>query len=195
MKSKNRCQWVSKATPLEITYHDREWGVPIVSDEKLFELLVLEGAQAGLSWRTILYKRENYRQAFDNYELEKIIKYTPKKIETLMNNPGIVRNRLKINSVISNAKKFMELQNSTGSFANYLWNFVDYQPLIGQTRNVVQNDLSRKISKELQRRGFKFVGGTIMYSYLQAAGMINDHDPECFRRTTCSPKGKIKIKK
>ena len=183
MENLNRCAWVTGATPLEIDYHDREWGVPVHEDKKLFELLVLEGAQAGLSWRTILYKRENYRRAFDDYDLAKIVRYRPARVARLVKDPGIVRHALKINSVISNAQNFQKVQEEFGSFADYLWRYVEGKPLRGQKRNVTETPLSQKISKDLKKRGFKFVGGTIMYSYMQACGMINDHDPECFRRT------------
>ena len=182
MKNLSRCAWVATATPLEIDYHDREWGVPEHDDKKLFELLVLEGAQAGLSWRTILYKRENYRRAFDDYDLTKIARYRPARVARLLKDPGIVRHALKINSVISNAQNFQKVQEEFGSFANYLWRYVEGKPLPGQKRNVTETPLSQKISKDLKKRGFKFVGGTIMYSYMQACGMINDHDPQCYRR-------------
>ena len=187
MKNKTRCEWVAAATPLEIEYHDSEWGVPLHDDKKLFELLVLEGAQAGLSWRTILYKRENYRRAFDDYDLEKIVRYRPARVARILKDPGIVRHALKINSVITNAQNFQKIQKEFGTFANYLWAFVEHRPIIGKKRNVTENALSQKISKDLKRRGFKFVGGTIMYSYMQACGMINDHDSSCFRKAQLKP--------
>jgi DNA-3-methyladenine glycosylase I len=176
-----RCDWAK--TPLSIAYHDEEWGVPLHDDIRLFEFLILEGAQAGLSWETILAKRENYRKAFDGFNPGKIAKYNPRKIEALLRDPGIIRNRLKVNSAISNAKAFLETQHEFGSFDAYVWRFVGGkqikrkrgQPIVART------EVSDALSKDLLGRGFKFVGSTICYAFMQAVGMVNDHDASCFR--------------
>ncbi|GLY11652.1 DNA-3-methyladenine glycosylase I [Bacillus badius] len=178
-----RCAWVTKE-PLYIDYHDREWGVPVYDDRKLFEMLCLEGAQAGLSWWTILQKRENYRKAFDHFEAEKIVKYTDEKLQLLIEDKGIVRNKLKIKSVVTNAKAFLNIREQYGSFAQYIWGFVDHEPIINQWTSEKEvpafNALSDQMSKQLKKAGFSFVGSTICYSYMQAVGMINDHTIECF---------------
>ena len=177
----NRCAWAS--TDLSIAYHDHEWGVPTRDDRLLFEFLILEGAQAGLSWETILRKRENYRAAFDNFEPVKVAKYNQQKVKCLLANDGIIRNRLKIAATIQNAKSFLEVQREFGSFAEYLWRFVNNQP-IRRKRGApvpVNSPLSDALSKDLAGRGFKFVGSTICYSFMQAIGLINDHDVTCFR--------------
>lgn len=178
-----RCAWVTKE-PLYIEYHDKEWGVPVYDDRLLFEMLCLEGAQAGLSWWTILQKRENYRKAFDHFEAEKIVEYTDEKLQLLIENKGIVRNRLKIKSVVTNAKAFLKIQKEYGSFSNYIWGFVDHKPIVNHWEAgkevPVSNAISDKMSKQLKKDGFKFVGSTICYSYMQAVGMINDHTLECF---------------
>lgn len=176
-----RCDWAK--TPLSIAYHDEEWGVPLHDDIRLFEFLILEGAQAGLSWETILAKRENYRKAFDGFNSAKIAKYNPRKIEVLLRDPGIIRNRLKVTSAISNAKSFLEIQHEFGSFDAYVWRFVSGkqikrkrgQPIVART------EVSDALSKDLLGRGFKFVGSTICYAFMQAVGMVNDHDSSCFR--------------
>ena len=187
-----RCKWVTEKEPLYMEYHDKEWGVPVYDDRLLFEMLCLEGAQAGLSWWTILQKRENYREAFDQFEAEKIITYTDEKLESLRENPGIVRNKLKIKSVVSNAHAFLQKQKEYGSFSNYIWSFVDGSPIINEWESMkdvpVSTELSDKMSKQLKKDGFKFVGGTICYSYMQAVGMINDHTIDCF----CHP---LQVKK
>ena len=179
----NRCDWVSKE-PLYMEYHDKEWGVPVYDDQKLFEMLCLEGAQAGLSWWTILQKRENYREAFDQFDAEKIVQYTEEKLLALKENPGIVRNKLKIQSVVTNAQNYLRIQKEYGSFSNYIWGFVDHQPIINEWRSIkevpVTTELSDAMSKKLKKDGFKFVGSTICYSYMQAVGMVNDHILECF---------------
>ncbi len=176
-----RCGW--PANPPAIRYHDREWGVPVRQDRKLFEFLILEGAQAGLSWDTILAKRENYRKAFDGFDPKKISRYTAKKKQSLMKNAGIVRNRLKIESAVVNAKCFLTLQKEYGSFSAYLWEYVDGRPI--RIRSGVKvparTGLSDALSKDLKRRGFKFVGSTIMYAFMQATGLVNDHSAQCFR--------------
>lgn len=180
----NRCTWVKTKEPLYIEYHDKEWGVPVYDDRILFEMLCLEGAQAGLSWWTILQKRENYRNAFDQFEAEKIVLYTDEKLQSLVKNKGIVRNKMKIQSVVTNAKAFLQIQKEYGSFSNYIWSFVDNRPIINNWRAVKEvptsNEISDKMSKQLKKDGFKFVGSTICYSYMQAVGMVNDHITECF---------------
>jgi len=176
-----RCAW--PRTDLAIAYHDREWGVPLHDDRGLFEFLILEGAQAGLSWETVLQKRDNYRAAFDHFEPTKVAKYNPRKVEQLLNNAGIIRNRLKIGSAIQNAKAFIALQQEFGSFDEYLWRFVDNQPLKRKRGASVpaRTLLSDALSKDLTKRGFKFVGSTICYAFMQAVGLVNDHDLTCFR--------------
>ena len=176
-----RCAWAR--TPLSIAYHDEEWGVPLHDDQRLFEFLVLEGAQAGLSWETILNKRENYRAAFDGFNPAKVAKYGDPKIAALMNNAGIVRNRLKINSAITNARAFLDVKREFESFDNYVWRFVDGKPLRRKRGQPLpaRTELSDALSKDLSKRGFKFVGSTICYSFMQAVGLVNDHDSACFR--------------
>src|SRR5262245_8028462 len=178
---KQRCSWAR--TPLSIAYHDEEWGVPLHDDARLFEFLILEGAQAGLSWETILRKRENYRAAFDGFNPNKVAKYDARKIAALLNDAGIIRNRLKINSAVTNAKAFLEVQREFGSFDNYVWRFVKHKPLRRKRSQplAVRTEISDALSKDLLRRGFKFVGSTICYSFMQAVGMVNDHDASCFR--------------
>jgi len=178
-----RCTWPK--TALDIAYHDREWGGPVHDDRKLFELLILEGAQAGLSWSTILKKRENYRRAVDNFDARKIARYNARKVKQLLADPGIVRNRLKIAATIQNAKAFLAVQKEFGSFDAYLWRFVTGKPI--QNRRHSLTDIpprtpeSDAMSKDLFRRGFKFVGSTICYAFMQAVGMVNDHTVDCFR--------------
>ena len=176
-----RCFWAT--TPLSIAYHDKEWGVPVHDDPRLFEFLILEGAQAGLSWETILRKRDNYRAAFDGFNAAKVAKYDERKIAALMNDAGIIRNRLKINAAVTNAKAFLEVKKEFGSFDAYVWRFVDGKPLLrkrGQSI-VATSPISDALSKDLLKRGFKFVGSTICYSFMQAVGLVNDHDTTCFR--------------
>jgi DNA-3-methyladenine glycosylase I len=173
-----RCRWPS--TPLSIAYHDKEWGVPVHDDRVLFEFLTLEGAQAGLSWETILAKRENYRKAFKGFDPRKLKKVD---VSTLMKNPGIVRNRLKIQSVATNAKAFLAVQKEFGSFDAYVWRFVGGKPIVNAGRNVAATSPeSDALSKDLLKRGFKFVGSTICYAFMQAVGMVDDHAPDCFRK-------------
>jgi DNA-3-methyladenine glycosylase I len=178
-----RCHWVTKE-PLYIEYHDKEWGVPVHDDRKLFEMLCLEGAQAGLSWWTILQKRENYRKAFNHFDAEKIVDYSEEKLQSLKENPGIVRNKLKIKSVVTNAQNFLLIQKEYGSFSNYIWSFVDHQPIVNHWASFdevpVTTEISDLMSKTLKKEGFKFVGSTICYSYMQAVGMVNDHTLDCF---------------
>jgi len=179
-----RCRWATNQ--LSIQYHDEEWGVPIHDDRILFEFLILEGAQAGLSWDTILKKRENYRMAFDNFDPERVSGYNARRIQSLLRNPGIIRNRLKIASAVQNAKAFLEIQNEFDSFDRYLWAFVDGKPLINtwkSKRIPARTPLSDAITKDLRKRGFNFVGSTICYAFMQAVGIVNDHSKECFRRS------------
>ena len=184
MRAVVRCPWAGD-DPLYIAYHDREWGVPVHDDRVLFEFLVLEGAQAGLSWRTILHKRENYRRAFADFDPVAISRFRPTKIERLLADPGIVRNRLKVNSAVGNAKAFLAVQKEHGSFDSYLWEFVDGQQVHNRFRTMKQVPANTKISdalsRDLKRRGFRFVGSTIMYAYMQSVGMVNDHLVTCFR--------------
>jgi DNA-3-methyladenine glycosylase I len=179
----NRCAWV-KADPLEIAYHDQEWGVPLHDDQRLFEFLILEGAQAGLSWSTILKKRENYRLAFAQFDAGIIANYDADKVEELIQNAGIVRNRRKIESTILNAQKFLEVQQQFGSFDHFLWQFVDGKPKKNHWRSLTDvpstSTESDALSKTLKKRGFKFVGSTICYALMQAVGMVNDHTTDCF---------------
>ena len=179
--SPTRCFWAT--TPLSIAYHDDEWGVPVHDDTRLFEFLILEGAQAGLSWETILRKRDNYRAAFDGFNPKKVAKYDQRKIAALLQNDGIIRNRLKINSAVTNAIAFLEVQREFGSFANYTWRFVNGRPLKRKPGQplAARTEISDALSKDLLKRGFKFVGSTICYSFMQAVGLVNDHDSKCFR--------------
>ena len=176
-----RCAW--PRTDLAIAYHDREWGVPLHDDRGLFEFLILEGAQAGLSWETVLQKRDNYRAAFDNFNASSIAGYDARKIKQLLGNPGIIRNRLKIASAIVNAKAFLAVQQEFGSFDEYVWRFVDNRPIRRKRGATVpaSTPVSDALSKDLSKRGFKFVGSTICYAFMQAVGMVNDHDYTCFR--------------
>jgi len=181
MKPNHRCHWAK--TDLSIAYHDREWGIPVHDDRTLFEFLILEGAQAGLSWETILRKRENYRRAFDNFDPYKVAKYQTRKIETLMSDERIIRNRLKIGSAIQNARALLAIQKGFGSFDAYVWQFVKGKPLQRKRGAPVlpKTSESDALSLDLKKRGFNFVGSTICYSFMQAVGMVNDHDLECFR--------------
>ncbi|HEX6126205.1 MAG TPA: DNA-3-methyladenine glycosylase I [Pyrinomonadaceae bacterium] len=182
-----RCTWPSNE--LAIRYHDEEWGVPLHDDHKLFEFLILEGAQAGLSWDTILRKRENYRKAFDGFDVNKVARYTDKKIEKLLQDEGIIRNRLKITSAVSNAKTFLKVQKEFGSFDSYIWSFVDGTPIVNRWNDTSQipatSAASDTISKDMKKRGFNFVGSTIIYAHMQATGMVNDHLTSCFRYRAC----------
>lgn len=176
-----RCSWAT--TPLSISYHDEEWGVPVHDDTRLFEFLILEGAQAGLSWETILRKRENYRAAFDGFDPQKIAKYNQRKIAALLSNEGIIRNRLKINAAVTNANAFLQTQREFGSFDEYVWGFVNGKSLRRKRGQPVpaRTEVSDELSRDLVKRGFKFVGSTICYAFMQAVGMVNDHDSKCFR--------------
>lgn len=180
----NRCPWAGD-DPLYIEYHDGEWGVPVHDDGKLFEMLILEGAQAGLSWITILKKRENYRRAFDNFQVEKVAGYEKEKIEELLQDPGIIRNRRKIEAAVKNARAFLVVQKEFGSFAKYIWQFVGYKRKENSWQTLedvpTKTKESEAMSRDLQKRGFSFVGPVICYSFMQAVGMVNDHLVDCFR--------------
>ncbi len=179
-----RCEWPGD-DPLYLKYHDEEWGAPEHDDRKLFEMLILEGAQAGLSWITVLRKRKNYLKAFDNFDAKKIAKYDESKIQSLLQNAGIIRNKLKINATVKNAIAFLEIQNKFGSFDKYIWQFVGGRPIQNRFQSLrelpAQTPDSKTMSKDLLKRGFKFVGPTICYAFMQATGMVNDHSVSCFR--------------
>jgi len=183
MEKKTRCPWPTDI-PIYLDYHDNEWGRPVYDDRKLFEMLILEGMQAGLSWITVLKKRDAYRKAFDGFDPNKIALYGEAKIEELMANEGIIRNRLKINSVVVNAKAFLKLKEEHGSFSKFLWSYVDNEPIVGNWKRFedmpLTTQISDKMSKDLKKMGFKFVGSTIIYSFMQAVGMVNDHFADCF---------------
>jgi len=181
---KHRCGWCV-GDDLYETYHDQEWGVPVFDDDKLFEFLTLETFQAGLSWITILRKRENFRKAFDNFDYKKIANYQPEKMDSLLLDAGIIRNQLKIKATITNAQAFIKIQEEFGSFSNYIWGFVDGKPIKNNLKSLKEipanTPLSDSISKDLKKRGFKFVGTTVVYAHMQATGMVNDHEINCFR--------------
>ena len=181
---KKRCEWCG-TDPLYVKYHDEEWGVPVHNDTKHFEMIILDGAQAGLSWLTVLRKRENYRKAFDKFDPEKVAKYDENKIAELLENPGIIRNKLKIKSAVTNAQAFLKVQKEFGSFDKYIWQFVNYKTIINNWKTDKDVPATSKesdtMSNDLKRHGFKFVGSTICYAYMQAAGMVNDHIKSCFR--------------
>ncbi len=188
-KTIKRCKWAEGTSLDYIAYHDREWGVPVYDDRVQFEFLTLEGAQAGLSWSTILNKREGYREAFADFDPQKVARFTPKRIEKLLTNPAIVRNRLKVASTVSNAKAFLAVQKEFGTFSDYIWGFVGGKPV--QNRFRKDSDVpatspeSDALSKDLKKRGFRFVGSTIIYAHMQATGMVNDHVTGCFRHKPC----------
>lgn len=184
MEEKKRCGWCV-GDPLYEAYHDNEWGVPVYDDATIFEFLILETFQAGLSWITILRKRENFRKALDNFDFRKIAQYSEEKIQELLKNEGIIRNKLKVRATVSNAQAFMEVQKEFGTFSEYIWSFVDGEPIINSIENYKKapptTDISDKLSKDLKKRGFKFVGSTVIYAHMQATGMVNDHEISCFR--------------
>ena len=184
MNKLKRCGWC-EGDALYEAYHDNEWGVPVYDDATIFEFLILETFQAGLSWITILRKRENFREAFDDFDYKKIADYSEDKIQELLQNPGIIRNKLKVRSAVTNARAFMEVQEELGSFSNYIWGFVDQKPIQNNIENyktaAPTTEISDKLSKDLKKRGFKFVGSTVMYAHMQATGMVNDHEVSCFR--------------
>lgn len=181
---KKRCEWCG-TEPIYVGYHDKEWGVPVHDDRMHFEMIILDGAQAGLNWITILKRRESYREAFDNFDVLKVSKYSEKKIEKLLKDPGIIRNRLKVKSTVQNAKSFLKIQKEFGSFDQYIWQFVDHKTTENKWKKIsdvpAKTAQSDAMSKDLKKRGFSFVGSTICYAYMQAAGMVNDHTKDCFR--------------
>ncbi len=183
---KTRCGWVGKED-IYIKYHDEEWGVPVKDDDAQFEFLILETFQAGLSWITILRKRENFRKAFDNFDYKKIAQYNEDKIQSLLENEGIIRNQLKVRATVTNAQAFMKIQEEFGSFTNYIWGFVNNEPVNGNRRGLNEvpatTEISDMLSKDLKKRGFKFVGSTVVYAHMQATGLVNDHTTDCFRHS------------
>ena len=188
MSEKKRCAWVND-DPLYITYHDEEWGVPSYDDEHLFEMLILEGAQAGLNWLTVLKKRENYRQAYAGFAAETMARFGAQKISRLLQDPGIIRNRLKVNAAVTNARAYLKVLGEYPSFSDYIWQFVEGEPVLNHWRTIKQvpvtTPVAETMSRDLKQRGFKFVGPTICYAYMQAVGMVNDHTQDCFRYHDC----------
>lgn len=186
---KTRCPWSTGVSATYLEYHDTEWGVPVHDDRKQFEFLILEGAQAGLSWSTVLHRRAGYRRAFADFDPRKVARFTPTRIEKLLLDPGIIRNRLKVNAAVSSARAFLELQDEFGSFDRYIWGFVDGKPIVNRWRTQSEvpatSTVSDALSKDMKKRGFSFVGSTILYAHLQATGLINDHLLSCFRHTEC----------
>jgi len=191
VSSTRRCEWADESDPVNLTYHDEEWGVPSHDDRHLFELLTLEGAQAGLSWATILRKREGYRSAFEQFDPPRVARFNRAKIEGLLSDPSIVRNRLKIESTVNNAQRVLEVQKEFGSFSSYIWEFVGGAPIIGRRHTLSdlpsETQESQAMSRDLKRRGFHFIGPTVCYAYMQAAGLVNDHVTSCFRYRELSP--------
>lgn len=187
MKSVCRCPWVDLSKPDYILYHDQEWGAPVRDDRTQFEFLLLESAQAGLSWYTVLRKRENYRQAFRNFDPAAVARFGENEIEKMLQNPGLIRNRAKLTAAINNARQFLAIQEEFGSFCNYIWRFVDGRPIINMPRTLEETPTtspeSDALSKDLKQRGFKFIGSTIIYAHMQATGLVNDHTLDCFRRS------------
>jgi len=184
-----RCEWAGETSLAYIEYHDKEWGVPVRDDRTQFEFLILEGAQAGLSWSTILNKRDGYRKNFADFDPQKVARFTRKRIEKILLDPGIVRNKLKVNSAVTNAKAFLDVQEEYDGFCNYIWQFVGGKPKQNRFRSMADmpatSDESDALSKDMKRRGFKFVGSTILYAHMQATGMVNDHVTSCFRHKEC----------
>jgi DNA-3-methyladenine glycosylase I len=184
-----RCPWSEGVSAAYLEYHDSEWGMPVHADRKQFEFLILEGAQAGLSWSTVLHRRAGYRRAFADFDPHKVARFTPAHIEKLLLDPGIIRNRLKVNAAVSNARAFLQLQAEFGSFDRYIWGFVDGRPVVNRWRNQSEvpatSPVSDALSKDMKKRGFRFVGSTILYAHLQATGLINDHLLSCFRHAEC----------
>ena len=189
-RSKQRCQWCTSGNELYVEYHDTEWGVPVHDDQKQFEFLTLESAQAGLSWSTVLNKREGYRKAFANFDPTKVARFSDKKIAKLLENPGIIRNKLKVNAAVTNARAFLDVQDECDGFGPYIWQFVDGKPIQNRWKTMKQVPVTTKesdaLSKDLKQRGFKFVGSTIIYAHMQAVGMVNDHTVDCFRHRQCA---------
>lgn len=193
MKKLNRCGWC-EGDELYEAYHDNEWGVPVYDDDTIFEFLILETFQAGLSWITVLRKRENFREAFDDFDYKKIANYSEEKIQELLQNPGIIRNKLKVRATVTNAKAFMEVQKEFSSFSKYIWDFVDGDPIQNEVEDYknapATTAISDKLSKDLKKKGFKFVGSTVLYAHMQATGMVNDHEISCFRHSEVKDLGK-----
>jgi len=189
-QNKTRCPWVPLNDPLYVEYHDNEWGVPVHDDRLLFESLILDGAQAGLSWITILRKRENYRRLYDNFDPQKVVRYGEEKLAQLLSDPGIVRNRRKVESSISNARVFLDIQEEFGTFDRYIWQFVEGKTIVNAREKLSDYPATSKesdaMSKDLKKRGFKFAGSTICYAFMQAVGMVNDHSVDCFRYSLCT---------
>lgn len=187
---KKRCDWALAGNEAYVAYHDDEWGVPVCDDARQFEFLVLESAQAGLSWATVLNRRDGYRRAFADFDAEKVARFTAKRIEKLLNDPGIIRNRMKVEAAVNNAKRFLEIQGEFGSFCQYIWGFVDGKPIQNRWKSEAEmpatSAVSDVLAKDMKKRGFKFVGSTIMYAHLQATGLINDHLRTCFRHAECA---------
>jgi DNA-3-methyladenine glycosylase I len=181
----NRCAWVPVTDGLYTTYHDTEWGVPVFEDNKIFEFLVLESAQAGLSWITVLRKRENYRKAFAGFDPEKVSRFDEKRVEELLADSGIIRNKAKISATINNAKLFLEVQKEFGTFSKYIWGFTDGKPIINKWTDIrslpAKTEVAEVMAKDMKKRGFKFLGPTVLYAHMQATGMVNDHTVDCFR--------------
>ena len=190
---KNRCPWCENTFDAYVKYHDDEWGVPVYDDKTQFEFLILEGAQAGLSWSTILKKREGYRQEFANFDVEKVARFDEQKIQQMLQNPAIIRNKLKVRSAVSNAQHFIEVQEEFGSFSNYIWSFVGGSPVQNEWQTIqdvpATTPTSDKLSADLTERGFKFTGSTIMYAHMQATGLVNDHITSCYRYSTIKNMG------
>ncbi|PKD21911.1 DNA-3-methyladenine glycosylase [Salegentibacter salinarum] len=184
MAKLQRCGWC-EGDALYEAYHDNEWGVPVYDEETIFEFLILETFQAGLSWITVLRKRENFKKAFDDFDYKKIAKYSEEKIQELLENPGIIRNKLKVRATVTNAQNFIKIQEEYGTFSKYIWSFVDGEPIQNEVKNYKKSPattaISDKLSKDLKKKGFKFVGSTVMYAHMQATGMVNDHEVTCFR--------------
>jgi DNA-3-methyladenine glycosylase I len=193
MEKLNRCGWC-EGDELYEAYHDNEWGVPVYDDDTIFEFLILETFQAGLSWITVLRKRENFREAFDNFDYKKIANYSEEKIQELLQNPGIIRNKLKVRATVTNANAFMEVQKEFSSFSKYIWDFVDGDPIQNEVEDYknapATTAISDKLSKDLKKKGFKFVGSTVLYAHMQATGMVNDHEISCFRHSEVKELGK-----
>jgi len=192
-KTVARCRWAEGGSPAYLEYHDSEWGVPVRDDRVQFEFLILEGAQAGLSWSTILNKRDGYRRLFADFDVEKVARFTKKRVDRILLDPGIVRNRLKVESAVNNARAFLKVRDEFGSFSDYVWGFVDGKPVQNKFRKdsdiPATSPQSDALSKDLKARGFKFVGSTIIYAHMQATGMVNDHVTSCFRHQACAALG------
>lgn len=189
LKEISRCDWALGVNDAYIAYHDEEWGVPVHDDQKQFEFLILEGAQAGLAWSTVLNKREGYRENFDNFDVEKVARFDKRRINQILKDPCVIRNKLKVNSAVKNAQAFIEVQEEFDSFSNYIWSFVGGKPIVNQWKTMTEVPATSKesdaLAKDLKKRGFSFVGSTIMYAHMQATGLVNDHVVTCFRYTEC----------